>query len=206
MSDHSYNHVSMEAYHHAVHKANHFRGRNGKISPTMSIGGSHPLVGSDDDDQEQTATNMKQNMNLAIWGASPPHHHTGEMHGHPGMMPPPTGVMPVRMPYPGYPSYHPMMMMMMMPTPYGMMPRYMPFNSAESVSLQKGNLQLMSHQQRNILGKLEGGFKGSVERLIEAAATTDADKAPEDDVTEKRKEVDNTEDDNSADKRDSVGV
>lgn len=44
----------------------------------------------------------------------------------------------------------------------------MNLNNLDTVTLQKGNLQDMSEQQRKILIKLEGGFKGSVEELMEA--------------------------------------
>ncbi|CAB9502932.1 Nitrilase family, member 2 [Seminavis robusta] len=41
-------------------------------------------------------------------------------------------------------------------------------NNLDTVSLQKGNLQDMSEQQRRILSKLENGWKGTVEELMEA--------------------------------------
>jgi hypothetical protein len=41
-------------------------------------------------------------------------------------------------------------------------------NNLDTVSLQKGNLQDMSEQQRRILAKLENGWKGTVEELMEA--------------------------------------
>lgn len=46
-----------------------------------------------------------------------------------------------------------------------------PFNDLDSVALQKGNLAEMSEQQRNILLKLESGFKGTVEELIAAVGS-----------------------------------
>ena len=45
------------------------------------------------------------------------------------------------------------------------------FNDIDAVSLQKGNLAEMSDQQRSILLKLEGGFKGTVEELIAAVGS-----------------------------------
>jgi hypothetical protein len=44
----------------------------------------------------------------------------------------------------------------------------MNLNNLDTGSLQKGNLQDMSEQQRRILAKLENGWKGSVEELMEA--------------------------------------
>ena len=40
------------------------------------------------------------------------------------------------------------------------------FSNLDAIALQKGNLQDMSEQQRKILMKLEGGWKGSVELLL----------------------------------------
>lgn len=41
-------------------------------------------------------------------------------------------------------------------------------NNLDTVSLQKGQLNDMSEQQRRILAKLESGWKGTVEELMEA--------------------------------------
>lgn len=45
-----------------------------------------------------------------------------------------------------------------------------PFNlgNLETITLQKGNLQDMSEQQRRILLQLESGFKGTVEELMDS--------------------------------------
>ena len=44
-------------------------------------------------------------------------------------------------------------------------------SNLDSVALQEGKLQDMSEQQRKILVKLESGFKGTVEELIEAVGS-----------------------------------
>ena len=44
-------------------------------------------------------------------------------------------------------------------------------NDMDTIALQKGNLAEMSKQQRNILLKLENGFKGTVEELIAAVGS-----------------------------------
>lgn len=70
------------------------------------------------------------------------------------------------MAHPGHMPRPPVRPMMMAPKHPMQVP--LSFNNLDSVSLQKGTLQDMSEQQRKILTKLESGFKGTVEELMDS--------------------------------------